>query len=69
MGSRPASTLSDDDVQQFAEADRREVDPRSKWSWPSGPELGSSIGGEERREWWGRQGTRCRWPATLGQSR
>jgi hypothetical protein len=27
MGSRPASTLSDDDVQQFAEADRREVEP------------------------------------------
>jgi hypothetical protein len=47
--------LSDDDVQQFAEADRREVDrpiqvETATWSKPG--RLDWWV--KERREWWGR---------------
>ena len=47
--------LSDDDVQQFAEADRREVDPPIEVqmaSWSPGGQLDWWV--KDRQEWLGR---------------
>jgi hypothetical protein len=47
--------LSDDDLKQLAEADRREVDPSidvQTASWSPGGQLDWWV--RERREWWGR---------------
>jgi hypothetical protein len=47
--------LSDDDVQQRAEADRREVNPHIEveWAaWSPGGQLDWWV--KERQEWWGR---------------
>ena len=47
--------LSDDDVQQFAEADRREVDPPIEVqtaTWSPGGQLDWWV--KERQQWWGR---------------
>jgi hypothetical protein len=47
--------LSDDDLQQFAEADRRQVDPPIEVqaaTWSNAGQLGWWV--KERREWLGR---------------
>jgi hypothetical protein len=47
--------LSDDDVQQFAEADRREVDPLihvETATWSKAGQLNWWV--KDRQEWWGR---------------
>ena len=47
--------LSDHDVQQFAEADRREVDPPIQVetaTWSKAGQLDWWV--KERQEWWGR---------------
>jgi hypothetical protein len=47
--------LSDDDLEQFAEADRREVDPPIQVeiaTWSKAGQLDWWV--RERREWWGR---------------
>jgi hypothetical protein len=47
--------LSDDDVQQLPEADRREVDPPAEVemaSWSPGGRLDYWV--KERQQWWGR---------------
>jgi hypothetical protein len=47
--------LSDDNVQRFAEADRREVDPPiqvESATWSQGGQLDWWV--KERQEWWGR---------------
>jgi hypothetical protein len=47
--------LSDDDVKQFAEADRREVDPPMQVetaTWSHAGQLDWWV--KERQEWWGR---------------
>jgi len=47
--------LSDDDVQQFAEADRREVDPPievESATWSAGGQLDWWV--KDRQEWLGR---------------
>jgi hypothetical protein len=56
-------------VQQFAEADRRVVDPPIQVQtamWSSAGQLDWWV--RERQEWWG-QGTWCGRAATLDQSR
>jgi hypothetical protein len=61
--------LTDADVQQFAEADRRVVDPPIQVQtamWSSAGQLDWWV--RERQEWWG-QGTWCGRAATLDQSR
>jgi hypothetical protein len=47
--------LSDDDLQQFAEADRRAVDPPievQEATWSPGGQLDWWV--KERQRWWGR---------------
>ena len=47
--------LTDDDMQQFAAADRREVDPPIQVemaTWSKAGQLDWWV--KERREWWGR---------------
>ena len=57
--------LSDDDLNQFAEADRREVDPPIQVNvatWSTAGQLDWWV--KERLEWWGRvrgPGGRQRW--------
>ena len=47
--------LSNDDLEQFAEADRREVDPPIQVETATWSTAANSIGGvKERQEWWGR---------------
>jgi hypothetical protein len=51
--------LSDEDVQQFAEADRRELDPPIEVqaaTWSPGGQLDWWV--KDRQEWWGRCGAK-----------
>jgi hypothetical protein len=52
---RRKNDLNDDDLQHFAEADRREVDPPIEVetaTWSLGGQLDWWV--KERQEWWGR---------------